>query len=606
MNRREFVVGAGAVGAMALAANASGLGAQARGADIQGGGLSPALWSQEERDKYLALEQDWTSPHPAAIGHKGMVAGTSGPLAVHAGLTTLQHGGSAADAAVATALAQIPLMGGSAISYAGIMSAVCYEASTKKLYSMNACYNTVKGETNGASIPSMGTPSGRSALVPGFMAGAGALSKKFGKLPFASLFDPAIWVAENGFILNSHIGDMIAQQTKFITRLPESKKIFVKKNGELYGTGDLFQQPYLAATLRKIATQGTDYMYKGEWAEKLVAAVQDQGGKMTKDDLASYGVLWDEPLLSSYRDYRIATLASPSSGGATTVLGFNLLEAADLKRLGQYTTSAEALYWLIQVTRIALTLPASPPEMLGGYFPGVDLSRESLVKPDTAKKIWQRMQKGDWSKVASEIASPSAPKHSAGVLAVDAAGNVVSIVQSINTVGWGTSGIFVEGISIPDSASFQQALIARTVPGNRLPDPTNPLMILKNGKPVVASSAIGSALNDATWICLTNILDSGMEPKQAADQPEIMGPYYGISSTGAFKPEPEKETLVEGDFPATVIDGVRQRGQALALLPNEPKSRAQRGYWIGIQIDPESGELKGGNTPGLNGRTEGY
>ena len=111
-----------------------------------------------------------------------MIAGTSEPFAVHAGFEIMRHGGNAADAALTTALAQVALTAGSAISYAGILNAVYYDAASGKVYTLNASYNTVQNEEDPLSIPGWGEHSGRTALVPGFMAGVQALHDRFGRL----------------------------------------------------------------------------------------------------------------------------------------------------------------------------------------------------------------------------------------------------------------------------------------------------------------------------------------------------------------------------------------------------------------------------------------
>src|SRR5579863_1111466 len=138
-----------------------------------------------------------------------MVSGTSNPFAVHAGLEALKNGGTAADAALTTALTQIALFAGATISYAGIMTAVYFDASSGKVHTLNAAYNTLKNERWAFTIPGMGKHSGRTALVPGFMAGVQALHHRFGKLPFATLFEPAIRIAEDGFCLSPIIGKWI-------------------------------------------------------------------------------------------------------------------------------------------------------------------------------------------------------------------------------------------------------------------------------------------------------------------------------------------------------------------------------------------------------------
>ena len=150
--------------------------------------LSPDRWPQHDRDRYLALQGLSYSDaakrlQQSAVSAKGMVAGTSDPFAVHAGLEILKRGGSAADAALTTALTQVALTAGGTISYAGTMTVVYYDASTAWTYTLNAAYQTVQQESDPGTIPGVGSHGGRTALVPGFMAGVQALHDRFGRLP---------------------------------------------------------------------------------------------------------------------------------------------------------------------------------------------------------------------------------------------------------------------------------------------------------------------------------------------------------------------------------------------------------------------------------------
>src|SRR5262245_19862600 len=152
--------------------------------------LSPEAWPPGELEKYWRLQRDFQRPRPAVESDKGMVAVTSDALSARIGLEALQQGGSAADAALATSLAQIALHAGAVTSYAGILTMVYYDAADKKVYSLNAGYNSVLEEKEPLTIPGTGKPSGRTALTPGVFAGVQAAHDRFGKLPFASLFDP--------------------------------------------------------------------------------------------------------------------------------------------------------------------------------------------------------------------------------------------------------------------------------------------------------------------------------------------------------------------------------------------------------------------------------
>ena len=144
------------------------------------------------------------------------------------------------------------------ISYAGILMMIYYDAADKKVYSLNAGYNTVQEEKDPLTIPGRGKPSGRSALTTGFFAGVQAAHDRFGKLRFASLFEPAIYLAEKGVVVDRLLGFFIDSQKGVLTRLPETKRVFTKENGEFYKIGDLFKQPQLAETLRKVGSQGAD------------------------------------------------------------------------------------------------------------------------------------------------------------------------------------------------------------------------------------------------------------------------------------------------------------------------------------------------------------
>jgi gamma-glutamyltranspeptidase/glutathione hydrolase len=128
-----------------------------------------------------------------------MVTGSSGPFAELAGRRALEIGGTAADAVLTTALAQVVLAAGSWVSFAGIFSLVYYEAAADKVHSLHAGYKTFQEEAAPLTIPGSPTPSGRTALVPGFFAGVEAAHRKFGKLPWKEIFEPAIYAAATGY-----------------------------------------------------------------------------------------------------------------------------------------------------------------------------------------------------------------------------------------------------------------------------------------------------------------------------------------------------------------------------------------------------------------------
>jgi len=597
--------------------------------------LSPANWPAGELEEYAKLNQSFGVPKPSVEAKQGMVVGTSGALAVRAGIEALKQGGSAADAALTTALAQICLNAGSIVSYAGILTMVTYDAGTGKVHSMHAGWNTPLEEKDPLSIPFMGTPSGRQVLVPGFMAGIQAAHDRFGKLPFASIFEPSIYFAENGFELTPSVGAMIQAYQGLISSLPEIKQVFANKSGELYKAGELFTQPQLAETLKRVAAGGAAYMYKGEWAHQCVEAVQRHGGKLTLKDLENYEVLWSEPYHTIYRDFDIFTLGAPSSGGVRMIEAFNMLDLANLDRLGHWRGSGEALYWFIQISRAAQLIPieggenAEGPEVqkiIQNAMSIHDFSAQNLVSKNTAKLIWEKMKGPAWAEIKKDVFEANLegseaweeafkkfdshstqrikmidqkknPGHSDAVVAVDRKGNITVIVHSINGGLWGP-GIMVDGISLGDAASYQQRLIHKIGPGARIPDPTSPLIVVRDGKPLLSASCIGGGLHEAMLQAVINVLDFGMDPKKAVETPHFMTPVMLPS-------EAYKQSIGEGDFPDQVLDAVRAMGQELEIIPLARQS-LQPGYWIGIVIDPKTGILRGGVPPKLNGLVVGH
>jgi gamma-glutamyltranspeptidase/glutathione hydrolase len=241
------------------------------------------------------------------------------------------------------------------------------------------------------------------------------------------------------------------------------------------------------------------------------------------------------------------------------------------------------------------------------YLPGLDLAPESRVKKEHARRLWRMMNEPAWQNFLSLYKPKSAgANHSAGVVAVDAQGNVAAIGHSLNGGIWGTHGIFVDGISIPDSASFQQTEIAKLKPGSRLPDPANPVIALNEGKPYLASSTIGTSMHQTNLNNLVDVLDFGMDLKKSIDTPNFKGPFLGlVIGGGPPAPQDYKEALAEGDFDEKLVESVIAKGQAIKLL-SKPEAWHQGGLWVAILIDPKTGMRVGAAPTGANGAPAGY
>ena len=459
--------------------------------------LSPTRW-QEDYDRYLAAQHVERTRAGVATGFRGAVTVAYNALAARAGLEALEQGGNAMDALLTAGLAQVALTAGAPISYFGILSLVYYDAKSGEVHAMNAEWNTVLGETEPLSIPGgidMSSPdgirgtatSGRTALVGGFMKGVGAAHERFGRLPFDQLFAPAIFVAENGFPLSAKMAGYWELRAADLARLPETRATLLHPDGSPYAAGDVLRQPALAATLRAVAKHGTDTMYRGPWAERLVAAVRAEGGKMTLEDLAAYEVLWQEPLRADLgHGWSVATNPPPNNGGVALIEAQHLARAAGLGDGDHWSVSGRALRQALDVSQLYVIdfLPEATRRLV---FPNLDLSSAARVRPENAASLWQAIANGN--PVARFKSLP--PRHSDDVVAIDGEGNIAAMTQSINCVLWGKTAIVVDGVTIGDPASFQQAQIARAGPGKRLESPTETGILFRDGKPVIGFARWG-------------------------------------------------------------------------------------------------------------------
>ena len=387
--------------------------------------LSPANWS--DREALEELNAFFETDKPLAEGEHGVISGTTGPQAVRAGLEALRQGGTAADAVIATALTQISLAGGAWVSYAGIFNLVYYEAESGEVFNVNGAYDTVRGETEPLTIPTSTTtgaehqPSGRTALVPGFFGGLGVTHDRFGKLPWASLFEPAIHYAENGVLLGAIHTSMIEMRKEALSRLPATRRIFTDEDGDFLGEGDTLRQPELAATLRAVAEQGIDYVYRGPWAERLVEAVRRDGGKLSMEDMRSYEALVADPVHSTYNGFDVYGHGLPAQGGVHVAEVLNLAEAAGLRDMGHYAKSPEAFFWVNQMTNL-MGIVFLPEPMRRALYGDLDATLAGRTGKENAEGLWARMQSG--IAPLTKVPTPVDPKHSDAIVAIDAWGNV--------------------------------------------------------------------------------------------------------------------------------------------------------------------------------------
>jgi gamma-glutamyltranspeptidase/glutathione hydrolase len=406
---------------------------------------------------------------------------------------------------------------------------------------------------------------------------------------------------------------LISWQGEYIGRLPEVRAIFTDENGEWLKAGDTLRQTALVSTLRKVAEEGADYMYTGDWAKKFVETVQREGGKLSMQDLARYEVLWDEPVNTRYRGYDVYGVAPPNTGGVNTVEALKMLAQADLQGLGHYSKSAESLFLLLRAGRLPYILGTSftnepiDPELSNQYIPDISMDLSDRASEQHAQVLYRAIREKRWSEmIAADTAADKAAGsgHSDGIVVMDSEGNMTAIVHTCNTAAWGRSGIFVDGVSIPDAGGAgNQEQMARVGPGKRLYEATPPIAVLKDGKPFLISSCISMGVHEYTVQNLVNVLEYGMDPFEASQAPHFGVPLLQMGEAmemakdflpplGVELESPHVQVAAEGTFDQELLEKVRAMGEPLQEV-SAPWFNMATGMWIGIKVDPETGLLKG-------------
>lgn len=509
--------------------------------------LDPTRWDRTEVTESLdprRIDQDPSAASGAAPPGAPVLVGSTGPFATLAGRHALDAGGTATDAVLATAFTQIVLSLGSWVSFAGLLGMVQHDGRSGTTATVSAGFAPFRGEHSPTTIPTAPTPSGRTALVPGFVAGARAAHERAGSLPWEQLWSPARWVVERGVPIDDHLVRLLTIRADALTRTAEGRAAFAPE-GALPRAGDRLRQPGLASTLEMLAAD-PGAMYRGAWAERFVDTVRREGGRASLDDLAGYRPLVSAPLVGRFAGHDVATLPAPDLGGAELLAALERLDAE----------------------RTIVGDPADDPDALVPLL-------HALGDEHTGS-------------------------HSDFVVAVDRDGNVASLCHSINTAMWGTSGIVVDGVPVPDPAAFQQQAVAATPAGGHLPMPVEPAIALRDGRPVLACSSIGAGLHPATVLGLHRTLALGRPVAEAVAAPMVHAHDVAIgdsvTSVLTARTDGPISRVVDERLPDGALAAARAAG--FAVVGRSADDRAlPRGFWGAIGIDPTTGARSAGRTP---------
>ena len=467
------------------------------------------------------------------IGQNGMVA-TSHPLATQIGLDILKQGGTAVDAAIAANIA-LGLMEPTGNGIGGDLFAIVWDAKTKKLHGLNASGPAPKNisidyfkQQGLTKIPSYGP---LPVTVPGAVDGWVKLHERFGKLKFASLFEPTIEYAIKGFPITETIAYYLDRSQKRFENYPNFNEVWVK-NGKMPQKGEIFKNPQLASTLKTIAENGREGFYEGPIAQTMVEFIQSQGGFLSYDDLAGFHSEWTPPVSSNYRGYDVWELP-PNGQGIAALQILNILENYDLKTMGLY--SSEYIHLFTEAKKIVFADRAK--YYADPHF--ADIPVKELISKSYAK---ERAKLIDLNNV-SATDEPGILKSGDTIYltVADKYGNMVSLIQS-NYRGMG-SGMMPPGLGfmLQDRGELfsldknhRNALLGGKRPFHTI----IPAFVTKEGKPFMSFGVMGGATQpQAHAQIIINMVDFGLNLQEAGDAPRIV--HSGSS-------QPTDETMKDG------------------------------------------------------------
>jgi gamma-glutamyltranspeptidase/glutathione hydrolase len=517
----------------------------------------------------------------------GIVA-TSQPLAAQVGISMLQKGGNAVDAAIAAA-ATIAIVEPMSTGLGGDAFALfAPNGNADRVTALNASGRSGSGMTLEAiqrlgiqEIPLFG---GIPITVPGALDGWSQLLNRYGSLELSDVLGPAIHYAENGFPVSEIIAHWWSQAVPRLEQTPEAAATFLV-DGKAPRFGEIFKQPHMANTLKMIAQEGPEVFYEGIIGDKIAATVEKYGGFIENEDLAAYlgEASWENPILTDYRDYSIIE-CGPNGQGIAALIGLNILENYELSEWGSFQT-LQAQIEAVKLSYADLHRYIADPKKI--FVPTKALldknyaqSRSSLISFD---KSLDNPGPGSFSLGEDTIY----------LAVVDRNLNAVSFIQSLyygfgSAIVAGDTGIALQNRGALFSLKPDHPNVV--APGKRPFHTIIPGMMAKDREIRLVFGIMGGDHQALAHLQATsNIIDFNFNVQEAIEAPR----FHYSHSNGI--------TTLEHGFPQDTVSKLEGAGQQIETIANRQFGGGQM-----IAIDHNQNVLLAGSDPRKDGCAIGY
>ena len=521
--------------------------------------------------------------HGTVWGRRGVTAAAD-YYASLAGTTIMMQGGNAIDAIVAAAATlnvSEPYMSGIG-GFGGYM--VIYLAEEDRVVGLDAL-----GQSPAASSPDTMTLDDfdmgyKAPIVPGALKGWAAALERYGTMSLGDVFEPAIQLAEDGFVISKFDQIHTSGSAEKLGNFPSTTRVLFP-NGRPPRMGEIIKQPELAASMRRLAREGADDLYKGELADRIVAFLAENGGHMTKGDLESYEVQWREPITTTFQGHDLYAMP-PGSCGMSMFQALNIMDGFDLPNMDLY--GSEFAHLWLEAYKLALT----DDDVYNTGKEDVEIPVERIISKAYAD---EQRAKIDPAQVASFSGAPLPFYGTTSLSSADRWGNAVAFTQSLVAV-YGSGVIAGDtGIFLNNGHMFgfvlEEGHVNHLEGGKRAKGVMTPCVVMKDGNLVAAVGAAGGyTIPQTVGQVITKLTVGGMDMQLA-----IASPRMCINRGGGRTPIPEDSvSYLEAGFPPEVYDELADRGHYL-VEPGNP------GGVQGVYRDAETGALAGGSDPRRDG-----
>jgi len=569
--------------------------------------LSSFYSNKSSLTHYQPLETGRARESFLAASNQGMVV-AGHPLASQAGAAMLKAGGNAIDAMVAASFA-ISVVRPHSTGIGGGGFLIFHQKSSGKslafdfrerapLQASETMYLDQKGEIKqrryrGHTITAPSQEGHLAVATPGLVAGLVEMQEKYGSLPLATVMQPAIQIAERGFLVYPSLADAIEQNKEALGQY-EGSKALLFPGGRQLKVGDTLKQLELAQSLKLIAKGGKAPFYQGEIRQKILAEIKAGQGILQQKDFTSYRVLQRPVVASTYRGHTIIGMPPPSSGGVHIAQMLHMLSADKVSAHAH--NSPEAIHLLTEVMRRAF---ADRAAFLGDPD-FVEVPMQKLLSPTYAANLRQGIDPSKASPSSTIRPGGAAKPESRStthISVVDKDGNAASSTQTINTsfgskvLARGT-GIFLNNEmddfsirpGVPNAFGLVGGKANAIAPRKTMLSSMSPTIVLDPAKNVrlVLGSPGGPMIINATLQTIINTIDYKMPLADAVHAYRIHHQWL-----------PDTLFLEENGFASKTHDQLKKMGHTVSTRPRIGDVQAianEGGQWIGVSDTRQEGQ----------------